>query len=116
MEMEIIQYFLSPLILLLMGKWLETKIDSYRQKQEAEKAIQEQAEKELQQTIELLKTGTTCILRDRILQSCNYFNQQGHITPLALENITRMHEAYKSLGGNGLCDRVFSDLEQLEVD
>lgn len=113
--MDIATAFINPIILLAIGKWLEIKMEAKHEKQQKTEQEKQEAEKELKDIINLLTEGETCILRDRILQSCNYFIGQQKITPLALENISKMHDAYKALGGNGLCDRVFKEINELEV-
>ena len=91
-------------IVILIGILLAIAIKEKREKQ-----------KELEKTIMELKEGTQAILRDRILQSCTHFIEEKQITPLALENITRMYTSYKKLGGNGLATHVYQQVKELEV-
>lgn len=123
MDTDLVQSLLLPGIILAFGKYLDYKMDKH--KKEQDKIIQEQLneiakrqqrEADRDSRINLLHEGLTAILRDRILQSTNYFINQGHITPLALENITKMHDVYKSMGGNGLCDRSYEEVNKLPVD
>lgn len=111
MELTILINFVSPLILLIIGKWLDNRL----QKQEQEAKEKREKQKEMEKTILELKEGTQAILRDRILQSCTHFIEQKQITPLALENITRMYTSYKKLGGNGLATHVYQQVKELEV-
>ncbi len=103
--------FVSPVILLLIGKWLDYRLE----KQEQKELEKRQKQKELEKTIMELKEGTQAILRDRILQSCTHFIEERQISPLALENITRMYTSYTKLGGNGLATHVYQQVKELEV-
>ena len=110
-ELAILINFISPLILLLIGKWLDNRLKRQEQKEQEKREKQ----KELEKTIMELKEGTQAILRDRILQSCTFFIEQKQISPLALENITRMYTSYQNLGGNGLATHVYEQIQELEV-
>ena len=111
MELTALINFISPLILLIIGKWLDNRL----QKQEQKEQEKRQKQKELEKTILELKEGTQAILRDRILQSCTHFIEERQISPLALENITRMYTSYQNLGGNGLATHVYEQVRELEV-
>jgi hypothetical protein len=111
-----LQYLLSPIAIVLIGKYLDYKIERHQKKREEERATRNAKEQEMAATIELMKMGLLSMLRDRILQSCRYFIDQGKIDPLVLENITKMHDSYKALGGNGLCDRLYSKVQDLPLE
>lgn len=72
-------------------------------------------EQEISAKIELIQMGLLAMLRDKIIQSCTYFIETGCIPMLVLENITKMHDSYKALGGNGLCDQLFQEIQQLPI-
>ena len=110
------QYLLSPVAIILIGKYLDYKIESHQKKRAEERLNQTAKEQEMATTIELMKMGLLSMLRDRILQSCRFFIDQGKIDPLVLENITKMHDSYKALGGNGLCDRLYSKVQDLPLE
>lgn len=123
MSIEVLHSLVVPVLLLIFGKYLDHKMENH--KKEQDRIIQEQLnvlarkqqrEADRDDRINLLHNGLTAILRDRILQSSNHFISQGHITPLALENITKMHDVYKAMGGNGLCDKTFERVNNLPLD
>ena len=109
------QYLLSPLVIILVGKWIDYKADKYRATKRQEKEMQMAKEQEISAKIELIQMGLLAMLRDKIIQSCSYFIEAGCIPMLVLENITKMHDSYKALGGNGLCDQLFQEIQQLPI-
>ena len=116
METFFLQYLLSPLAIIFIGKYLDYKIESHQKKRAEEKAIEYAKEQEMAATIELMKMGLMAMLRDRIIQSCRFFIDKGSIDPLILENITKMHDSYKALGGNGLCNRQYAAVLKLPLE
>ena len=120
---DLLKALIYPAGLLVFGKWVDYRLDKQRKDQEAiyrhqaeEQAKRQQREAERDLKMERLQDGILAVLRDRILQSCNYFIAKGKISQLALESISMMHDAYKALGGNGLCDRQFQTVNKLRVD
>ena len=120
---EFLKLLIYPACLVAFGKWVDHRLAKQKEEQEAiyrhqveEQAKKQQREAERDLKMERMQDGILAVLRDRILQSCNYFIAQGKISQLALENITMMHDAYKALGGNGLCDRQFKTVNKLRVD
>lgn len=120
---EILKLLIYPACLLAFGKWVDYRLARQKEEQEEiyhlqteEQAKKQQREAERDLKMERMQDGILAVLRDRILQSCNFFIAQGKISQLALENITMMHDAYKALGGNGLCDRQFKAVNKLQVD
>lgn len=117
------QYLLSPLLIIVIGKWIDYKAEKYREKRAEEKAIEMAKEQELIATInsivakiDTLTNGELCLLRNRILDLCKYHKSKGNISTIALENLTKMHDAYKKLGGNGLCDHLFLSVQDLPLE
>ena len=120
---DLLQYAIYPAMLIILGKWIDWRINKNKEAQEKllkqqmeELAKRQQLEAERDLKIEQLQDGIRAVLRDRILQSCNYFIERGSITPLALENITLMHDSYKELHGNGLCDKQFEAVYALPIE
>lgn len=120
---EFLKLLFYPACLLAFGKWVDYRLARQKKEQEEiyhhqaeEQAKKQQREAERDLKIERMQDGILAVLRDRILQSCNFFVAQGKISQLALENIAMMHDAYKALGGNGLCDRQFEAVNKLQVD
>ena len=59
--------------------------------------------------------GGLALLRDRILQSCRNFVEQGSTSYVARENITEMYKAYHNYGGNGVVTRYYEEYMKLPV-
>lgn len=120
---DLLKTLIYPAGLLVFGKWVDYRLDKQRKDQEAiyrhqaeEQAKRQQREAERDLKMERLQDGILAVLRDLILQSCNYFIAKGKISQLALESISMMHDAYKALGGNGLCDKQYKAVNELHVD
>jgi hypothetical protein len=117
------QCIISPVLIIIIGKYIDNKAERYRKKRAEEKAQELAKEQEMaakiefmQAKIECMQDGLMSILRDRILQSCGHYIDKGAIDPLALENINRMHDSYKALGGNGLCDHQYEAIKNLPLE
>ena len=57
METFFLQYLLSPLAIIFIGKYLDYKIESHQKKRAEEKAIEYAKEQEMAATIEAMKEG-----------------------------------------------------------
>lgn len=112
----ILQNFLTPVLIVVIGKYIDNKVERYRQNRAEEKAQEMAKEQEIRANVELIGMGLRSVLRDRILEACKYNIDKGSIEPIALENITRMHDSYKLLGGNGLCDHLFETVQELPLE
>lgn len=60
-----------------------------------------------------LKVGVQALLRDRLLQGCRYYQIQGYSTHNARVNLSSMHDAYVSLGGNSIEIQEFENFLKL---
>lgn len=87
MNTTVIGWFVSPLIGVLLG-WL---IASLRKNNQETKA---------------LKLGMQALLRDRLLQSYQYYEQKGYVGIEDRENFENMYVNYHSLGQNGVMDDI----------
>ena len=77
-------------------KFLEESETNHRWNTEQQESIEE-AEKNLQEfsaKLEMLISGGSVLLCDRIGQSCLYFVEHGYITTIAKENIIKMYSWY----------------------
>ena len=110
-----LQFILSPLLIIVIGKYIDNKYERHRIRQQEERQAEMAKEQEIRATLALVSVGIMSVLRDRILQSCRYYIGKGSIESLSLENITKMHDSYKALGGNGLCDHQYEELQKLPV-
>nr|DAN24246.1 MAG TPA: hypothetical protein [Caudoviricetes sp.] len=62
-----------------------------------------------------LKDGVRSIIRDRIIQSCNYFQTLHCITTQQMENITKLYESYHNLSGNGVITSIYKSTMKLPI-
>ena len=60
-----------------------------------------------------LETGVQALLRDRIIQSCDYYQKKQSISVHGRENIQSMYAAYHALGGNGTVTALVHDVGEL---
>ena len=62
-------------------------------------------------TNEALRT----LCRDRILQGYRYYKDHGGVSTFDLETMTKLYEAYHSLGGNGTITAVYDKIYALPI-
>ena len=55
------------------------------------------------------------LCRDRILQGYRYYRQQGSVSTAELESMTKLYDAYHSLGGNGTISAVYDKICDLPL-
>jgi hypothetical protein len=48
-----------------------------------------------------IRLGVQALLRDRIIQSYNYYIEKGYIPIYSRQNLDELYSQYKNLGGNG---------------
>lgn len=60
-----------------------------------------------------LEDGVKALLRDRIIQSCDYYTQKKVISVHGRENIQSMYQAYHALGGNGTITALVKGVDEL---
>jgi hypothetical protein len=86
-----IQFILSFLfgggVLVSFGKYLLNKIKANDEKTDA------------------VCLGVQALLRDRLIQSYNHYNEKGYAPLYAKENFENMWKQYHALGVNGVMDR-----------
>lgn len=64
---------------------------------------------------EALKNGLRSLLKDRIVQSCNFIAQIGGITITQLQNIEGMESSYELLNGNGAVKALYNTTKKLPI-
>ncbi len=87
-------------LLTLVISWLTFK---FKKREERLKEVQSRKEKEKEEDKEeilAIKDGIISLLRDRIIQSCRYIENNGFITQQQITSVTDMYDSYKNLGGN----------------
>ncbi len=60
-----------------------------------------------------IKLGIQALLRDRIIQSYNHYQEKEFCPIYALENITALYTQYHALGGNGTVTELVERLKDL---
>ena len=61
--------------------------------------------------------GTMLLLRRQIIYCHKKHCIQGEeMTPFCFEDIKEIHDTYKALGGNGLTDKMWDEIEALRLD
>ena len=95
---EIIQYIISN-----WTEWLFVGISGflgygYKQLLKSQK---EEAQKN-----EALHDGMQALLRDRIIQAYNHYQDKGFCPIYGKENVKRMYDAYHVLGGNDVATQL----------
>lgn len=59
--------------------------------------------------------GTMLLLRVQLIEYHDKYMSLGHIPSYAYENFCEMHEAYHSLGGNGMITHMYEEVKELEI-
>lgn len=62
-----------------------------------------------------LKEGVLCLLRVKLIEYHAKYTKNGNISSHGLENWLLMYKAYKSLGGNGMIERMKEEVEELHI-
>ena len=65
---------------------------------------------------EAIKGGIQALLRDRIIQAYNKYNDLGYIPIYGLENVEAMYKQYHNLGGNGTITKLMETLRDLPTE
>lgn len=60
-----------------------------------------------------IKFGIQALLRDRIIQSYNHYQEKGYCPIYALENINALYTQYHALGGNGTVTELVDRLKDM---
>lgn len=65
---------------------------------------------------EAIKLGIQALLRDRIIQSYNHYQEKGYCPIYAMENVDELYIQYHALGGNGTVTELMDRLKDLPTD
>lgn len=60
-----------------------------------------------------IKLGIQALLRDRIIQSYNHYQDKGFCPIYALENVNALYKQYHALGGNGTVTELVERLKDM---
>lgn len=64
-------------------------------------------------TSDAVQAGIRCMLRDRIIHSCEKHVALGCCPLPVRESLEEMHAAYRALGGNGAIDHIVAEMNEL---
>ena len=78
------------------------------ERMETEKKHKEQAEKN--------DTGVMLLLRIQLIEYHDRYMSKGTIPTYAYENFIDMYDAYHALGGNGMIDKMLSEINELHFN
>lgn len=62
-----------------------------------------------------MEQGMRAMLRDRILQACEYHNSLGFAEAKARTNMQMLYDAYHQLGGNGVVTDAYNAFRNLPL-
>jgi UDP-glucose 6-dehydrogenase len=65
---------------------------------------------------EAVKLGVQALLRDRIVQSYNYYMEKEHCPIYAMDNINALYIQYHALGGNGTITELVERLREMPTE
>lgn len=63
-----------------------------------------------------IKLGIQALLRDRIIQSYNHYQEKGCCPIYALENVNALYTQYHALGGNGTVTELMERLKDMPTE
>lgn len=85
------------------------------EQKEARKAQNDAAE-EAKKELDAIKKGLMLELRKGLLEDHErYCVQKESMQPLTYETVCEVHEAYKALGGNGMTDKIFHEIQNVHL-
>lgn len=59
--------------------------------------------------------GTRCQLRSEMLRIYYHCHEKGVIRQYEYENFVMLYEAYKALKGNSFVDKIYKEIQDLEI-
>lgn len=60
--------------------------------------------------------GVQALLRDRLIQTYNHYNDKGYAPIYAKENFENMYNQYHALGKNGVMDEIHEKFKALPLE
>ena len=101
----VLEKLIGQLINALAGAIITYLVTVLRQKTQQ---IEEQRKEN-----EALKAGVQALLRDRIIQAYNHYQDKGWIPIYAMQSIESCYRSYEELGENGVIDNLMRQLREL---
>ena len=81
---------------------------------ENRKLKNEKEHRELQKN-KAMENGMTCLLRKELIADHDKFIKDDTISHHDYENWIEMYHAYKDLGGNGVVEHMYNDIEEIKM-
>lgn len=66
-------------------------------------------------SIRKIANGTKCQLRSEMLRIYYHNRERGKIRQYEYENFVMLYEAYKALHGNSFVDKIYKEIQELEI-
>lgn len=66
-------------------------------------------------TNQAIENGLCALLRNEILKEHNNIMEKGYVTSHQYECVTKMNDAYKALGGNGLIKKMMKEINDVKT-
>lgn len=77
--------------------------------------LKREKEEKLEAEENALKDGVLCLLRAELIKYHEKYMAENSITMHGYQNWMLMYNAYKALGGNGMIDHMYQDIEDLRM-
>ena len=66
-------------------------------------------------SVRKIGNGTRCQLRSEMLRIYYHCHEKGVIRQYEYENFVMLYEAYKALNGNSFVDKIYKEVQDLEI-
>jgi len=66
-------------------------------------------------SVRKIQNGTRCQLRSEMLRIYYQYHESGTIRQYEYENFVMLYEAYKALKGNSFIDKIYKEIQSLEI-
>ena len=66
-------------------------------------------------SVRKIGNGTRCQLRSEMLRIYYHCHEKGVIRQYEYENFVMLYEAYKALNGNTFVDKIYKEIQDLEI-
>lgn len=63
----------------------------------------------------ILEVSTRAHLKHKIIESYHQAIEKDAISIEEYESVVDLHESYKALGGNGTCERIYHDFQNIKI-
>lgn len=96
-----------------MCTWVKGQFDAQRRERTDERARREGELEEMRRQLTVSVESNRYLLKDRILQACQHWQDVGYCPMYNREVLSEMVKTYHSLGGNSFITSVYEDTMQL---